>query len=144
MTSLYTNTAYLGQEKNFLLKGLFASISRVATYIHSFKTAISYSSCALKSPILFSLVSAKRMSHPADSWSSSCRLCAPLQKVPSFPSLVICLLGYDLEAPPRLLDVSVFCARFVESTGDCRVVDLFQVLHGLILGVFQEVGLSLQ
>lgn len=33
---LYTNTAYLDPEENFLLKSLFASISRAATYIHSF------------------------------------------------------------------------------------------------------------
>ena len=67
-----------------------------------------------------------------------------LSRSPSFPTLVVCLLGYDLEAPPWLLDVGVFCAWFVESTGDGRVVDLFQVLHGLVLGVFQEVSLSLQ
>ena len=36
MMSLYTNVAYLGQEENFLLKSLFASTRRVATYIHSF------------------------------------------------------------------------------------------------------------
>lgn len=52
-------------------------------------------------------------------------------------------LGDHFQAPAWLLGLGVFSAWFVQSTGNGCIMDLFQILQGLILSIFQKVRLSL-